>query len=214
MTAASLTQRPGQGTGLSNGRPRFFATPAAFRGWLERHHERSTELLVGFWKFGTGRPSLTWPESVDQALCFGWIDGVRRALDADRYIIRFTPRKARSRWSLVNQRRAEALIEAGRMAPAGLRAWKARPDRADAGYSFETRAGRRLPRALDLSFRARPDAWQWFQARPPGYRRTALHWVLSAKREETRARRLATLVECSAAGRPIPPLARTSSSRR
>jgi uncharacterized protein YdeI (YjbR/CyaY-like superfamily) len=186
---------------------RFFPSPAAFRAWLHRHHAREVELLVGFWKRGTGRPSLTWPESVDEALCYGWIDGVRRSVDADRYAIRFTPRKARSRWSAVNRRKAEALIAAGRMQPAGLRAWGARPDDEDAGYSFESRTALRLPPALERTFRARPAAWSWFQARPPGYRRTAIHGVVSAKREETRGRRLAQLVADSAAGRPIPPLA-------
>jgi uncharacterized protein YdeI (YjbR/CyaY-like superfamily) len=131
---------------------------------------------------------------------------VRRSLDARRYVIRFTPRKARSRWSAVNRRKAEALLAAGRMAPAGRRAWEARPIAEDAGYSFESRTALRLPPAMERTFRADPEAWAWFEARPPGYRRTATHWVVSAKQEATRARRLAQLVVDSAAGRNIPPL--------
>jgi uncharacterized protein YdeI (YjbR/CyaY-like superfamily) len=192
--------------------PRFFPSPAAFRAWLERHHARETELQVGFWKVGTGRPSLTWSESVDEAICFGWIDGVRRSLDAERYLIRFTPRSPKSSWSALNRRKAEALLAAGRMAPAGRRAWALRPEAEDASHSFETRASPRLSPKHERSFRAARAAWAWFQGRPPGYRRTAVHWVVSAKREETRARRLAQLIASSAAGRTIPPL--TPPSRR
>jgi len=183
---------------------RFFASPAAFRAWLEKHHARAAELLVGFWKVATGRPTLTWPESVDEAICYGWIDGVRRSVDAERYVIRFTPRKPGSQWSAVNRRKAEALLAAGRMAPAGLAAWEARPEAEDAGYSFENRREVAFPPALAKRFKAERAAWAWFSARPPGERRTATHWVVSAKREETRRKRLEVLIACSAAGRKLP----------
>jgi len=186
--------------------PRFFHSPAAFRAWLERHHASEAELKVGYWKVGTGRPSLTWPESVDEALCFGWIDGVRHSLDAERYAIRFTPRRPGSGWSAVNRRKAEALLAAGRMAPAGRRAWEARPEGDDAGASFESVAAPTLSPSQQRAFRAEQAAWAWFQGRPPGYRRTAIHWVVSGKRKETRARRLARLIADSTAGRTIRPL--------
>jgi len=188
--------------------PTFFATPAEFRAWLERHHADRRELLVGFYKRGSGKPSITWPESVDEALCFGWIDGVRRSLGEDAYTIRFTPRQARSTWSAVNVKRAAELIDAGRMRPAGLAAYEARGDDRTAIYSYEQRRHAALEPDQERRFRAVPEAWDWFQARPPWYRRAAIHWVTSAKRPETRERRLQTLIEDSAAGRPIGPLTR------
>lgn len=182
--------------------PIFFPTPADFRAWLEANHATAGELLVGFYKKGSGRPSITWPESVDQALCFGWIDGVRRRVDDESYTIRFTPRRRGSTWSLVNTRRALELIEEGLMQPAGLAAFEARdPARTDE-YSYENR-----PQGLDspyeAQFRANAAAWAYWEAQPPHYRRGAAHWVMSAKREETRQRRLATLIADSAAGRWI-----------
>jgi uncharacterized protein YdeI (YjbR/CyaY-like superfamily) len=189
-------------------KPTFFATKAQFRSWLERHHADRRELLVGFYKKGSGRPSITWPESVDEALCFGWIDGVRRSLGEDAYTIRFTPRQARSTWSAVNVRRAGELIEEGRMTPAGLAAFEARGDDRTAIYSYEQRRAATLEADQEQRFRAATEAWEWFQARPPSYRRAAIHWVTSAKRPETRERRLQTLIEDSAAGRPIGPLTR------
>jgi uncharacterized protein YdeI (YjbR/CyaY-like superfamily) len=189
-------------------KPTFFATKAQFRSWLERHHADRRELLVGFYKKGSGRPSITWPESVDEALCFGWIDGVRRSLGEDAYTIRFTPRQARSTWSAVNVRRARELIEEGRMTPAGLAAFEARGDDRTAIYSYEQRRAATLGADQEQRFRAATEAWEWFQARPPSYRRAAIHWVTSAKRPETRERRLQTLIEDSAAGRPIGPLTR------
>jgi uncharacterized protein YdeI (YjbR/CyaY-like superfamily) len=188
--------------------PTFFATPADFRAWLERHHADRRELLVGFYKKGSGRPSITWQESVDEALCFGWIDGVRRSLGDDAYTIRFTPRQARSTWSAVNVRRAQELIEAGRMTPAGLAAFEARGDDRTAIYSYEQRRQAALDAEQERRFRAVPEAWEWFQARPPSYRRAAIHWVTSAKRPETRERRLRALIEDSAAGRLVKPLTR------
>ncbi len=188
--------------------PRFFETPAELRAWFEEHHATAKELLVGFYKKGSGRPSITWPESVDQALCFGWIDGVRRGIDEMSYSIRFTPRKPRSIWSAVNIKRARELIELGLMTPAGLKALEQRADERSAIYAYEQREAARLDEEAERQFRANQRAWDFFQAQPPSYRRTALWWVISAKREETRASRLATLIEDSANGRTIRPLTR------
>lgn len=186
---------------------RYFESPAAFRAWLEAHHAEATELWVGFYKKGTGRPSMTWPESVDQALCFGWIDGIRRRVDEHRYAIRFTPRKPRSTWSTVNVARVAELTAQGLMTPAGRRAFEAR-DAANSGvYSFE-QTPQPLPPEYEQQFRANGPAWAFFEAQPPGYRRTAIHWVTSAKREETRLKRLAALIDDSAHGRRIALLAR------
>jgi uncharacterized protein YdeI (YjbR/CyaY-like superfamily) len=193
---------------VTGGGPVFFATPEAFRAWLAEHHADETELLVGLHRTGSGRPSMTWPESVDQALCFGWIDGVRRRLDDTSYSIRFTPRKARSIWSAVNVRRFTELREQGLVAPAGLAAFARRREEDTAIYSHEAAEEPTLSAEQEAEFRARPEAWEWFAARPPSYRRTAVHWVGRAKREETRRRRLAQLIECSAQGRTIPPLTR------
>lgn len=183
--------------------PTFFATPDDFRRWLEEHHETASELWVGLWKKGTGKPSLTWDESVDEALSFGWIDGVRKSVDHEGYAIRFTPRKPGSIWSAKNSRRMEELIAAGRVQPAGMRAYEARDPERSALYSFDRRTEARFDPGLEARFRENPAAWEFFQAQPPGYRRTATHWVTSAKREETRSRRLDTLIEDSAAGRRI-----------
>lgn len=183
--------------------PTFFATPEDFRAWLETHHETSRELLVGFYKKGTGKPSITWPESVDEALCFGWIDGIRRSLDAERYTIRFTPRKARSTWSAVNIGRVAELTARGRMHPAGLRAFAARVEEKSGIYSYENQDSAALDPAAEAHFRANIAAWDYFQARPASYRRAAIWWVISARQEATRAKRLATLIEDSANHRPI-----------
>jgi uncharacterized protein YdeI (YjbR/CyaY-like superfamily) len=191
--------------------PRFFTTPADLRAWLEAHHADATELIVGYYKKGTGRPSITWPESVDEALCFGWIDGVRRGIDDGSYSIRFTPRQKRSTWSAVNITRAGELIEEGRMTPAGLAAFAARTDDRSAIYSHERCRNAQLEPAQEERFRANAPAWEWFQSRPSSYRRAALHWVVSAKRPETRERRLEALIDDSAAGRTVKPLTRPGS---
>lgn len=192
--------------------PTFFATPDGFRAWLEGHHATERELLVGFHRKGSGRPSITWPESVDQALCFGWIDGVRRRIDDSSYTIRFTPRKAGSNWSAVNVRRAEELFELGLMRPAGLEAFRARRQRTGI-YSYEQRQEARLEPAQERRFRANPKAWAYFQARPPSYRQAAIWWVVSAKREATRERRLDQLIEDSENSRTVPPLTSPSGGR-
>jgi uncharacterized protein YdeI (YjbR/CyaY-like superfamily) len=185
----------------------FFPTPAAFRRWLRRHHASAEELWVGYYKKATGRPSITWPESVDEALCFGWIDGIRKSIDDQAYMIRFTPRRSGSNWSAVNLKRVEVLIAEGRMAASGVAAYEARDPVKSPAYSFEN--GRaRLSRAQEREFRQDPDAWAFWKAQPPGYRKQATWWVVSAKREGTRARRLATLIEDSARGLSIKPLRR------
>jgi uncharacterized protein YdeI (YjbR/CyaY-like superfamily) len=176
--------------------PVFFATAADFNRWLKRHHATARELWVGFHKRHTGTPSITWPESVDEALCYGWIDGVRRSRDAESYMIRFTPRRPGSNWSEVNLRKARALIRAGRMQPAGRAAYDARDGRKARRYSFENRP-RTLPSAYLKLVKVDPDAWAFFQAQPAGYRRTVAWWIMSAKQEETRRRRLATLIQSS-----------------
>ena len=183
--------------------PRFFSTPGEFRAWLSNIPETATELIVGFHKKHTGRPSMTWTESVREALCFGWIDGIRRSLGDDSYTIRFTPRKPRSIWSSRNIEHVEELIREERMAPAGLAAYEARTAERTGVYSFEQRHAARLEREQEQRFRADPAAWDFFQTQPPSYRRTAIYWVVSAKRAETRARRLAKLIEDSAAGRRL-----------
>jgi uncharacterized protein YdeI (YjbR/CyaY-like superfamily) len=188
-------------------KPIYFASADAFRAWLAEHHETKTEQLVGFYKRGCGKPSMTWPESVDAALAYGWIDGVRRSVDDERYTIRFCPRKPTSIWSRINIAKAEALIAAGTMAPAGLRAFEKRSERRSGVYSFEQareRAG--LPPEYEARFKKNKKAWAWYSAQPPWYRRTSSHWVTSAKKEETRERRLATLIADSAAGQSIGPL--------
>jgi uncharacterized protein YdeI (YjbR/CyaY-like superfamily) len=195
-------------------KPTFFPTPAEFRAWLEKHHDTKTELVVGFHKKGTGRPSITWPESVDEALCFGWIDGVRRSHGEHAYTIRFTPRKTTSIWSAINVEKVKSLTKLGKMAPAGIRAFAARKPEKTGVYSFERNEPARLTPAQEKVLRADRKAVAFFDAQPPWYRRTAIHWVISAKREETRARRLAQLVSDSAAGRTIAPLTRPGTKSR
>ncbi len=192
--------------------PTFFATPEDFRAWLEAHHDTEAELLVGFHKKGSGRPSITWPESVDQALCFGWIDGVRRRIDDTSYTIRFTPRKARSNWSAVNVKRVAELTEQGLMRPGGVAAFERRSDDKTAIYAYEQRKAAELDPEQERRFKGVAKAWAWFQAQPPSYRRTATYWVVSAKKPETRQRRLERLIDDSAAGRPIPSLTPRSGS--
>jgi uncharacterized protein YdeI (YjbR/CyaY-like superfamily) len=188
--------------------PRFFAAPAELGAWLAEHHATARELWVGFHKVATGRPSLTWPESVDEALCWGWIDGVRKSLGAESYVIRFTPRKAGSIWSAVNIRRMGELIAADRVAPAGMAAFAARTADKSAIYAYEQRQSATLDAEAEARFRAQPGAWELFCALPAWYRRTATYWVVSAKKPETRERRLAELISRSAAGLPIKELDR------
>jgi uncharacterized protein YdeI (YjbR/CyaY-like superfamily) len=187
-------------------KPTFFATPREFRAWLEAHHATHRELSVGFYKRGTGRPSISWPESVDEALCFGWIDGVRKSLSDEAYTIRFTPRKRTSIWSAINVTRVAALESLGRMAPAGRVAFAARKPERTGVYSFERDVEAQLTQGEEKKLRANTAAAAFFDAQPPWYRRTAKHWVVSAKREATRARRLDQLIRDSAENRKIGPL--------
>jgi uncharacterized protein YdeI (YjbR/CyaY-like superfamily) len=182
--------------------PRFFSTPAAWRAWLEKHHAKQKELLVGFYKKDSGKPSITWPESVDGALCFGWIDGVRRRIDDVSYSIRFTPRRPRSVWSAVNIKRVEELTRDGLMQPAGAKAFEARLEDRSRIYAFEQQLVK-FDSTQEKQFRANPAAWKFFQAQPPSYRQVLTWWVISAKREQTRASRLATLIENSAQNRRL-----------
>jgi uncharacterized protein YdeI (YjbR/CyaY-like superfamily) len=182
-------------------RPRFFKTAAEFRAWLDENHDRVPELYVGLRKKHSRKPSITYSEAVEEALCFGWIDGVTRRVDDDSYAIRFTPRRPGSAWSKINVQRVEELTKRRRMKPAGHAAFNAR-DPAKPGYSYED-APKKLSRAYEREFRAKPEAWEFFQDQPPGYRRVASYWVMSAKKEETKRRRLTKLIEESAAGRRL-----------
>lgn len=184
----------------------FFATPEDLRARLEEIHESERELWVGFHKKGSGRPSITWAEAVDEALCVGWIDGVRKRVDEASYKIRFTPRAKTSRWSKVNVGRVAALTKEGRMRPAGVAAFKARGHVA-AGSAHEQESVELEP-DQERRFRANRKAWKWFQQQPPSYRKTATWWVISAKREETRERRLVALIGDSADSRAVKPLTR------
>ena len=187
--------------------PQYFTSADDFRRWLEAHHDSHRELVTGFYKVGTGMPSMTWTESVREALCVGWIDGVRRRVDDLRYSIRFTPRKAGSIWSAVNLKHVDALIAEGRMQAAGLRAYEARTEGKSKVYAFEQSDVAFSEDDL-ARFRATPDALAFFERLPPSYRKTAIWWVLSAKQPTTRARRLAQLIACSANGERLPQYSR------
>ena len=186
---------------------RYFSSPAQLRQWFDRHHADADELLVGYHKRSTGRATVTWPESVDEALCFGWIDGVRRSVDDERYTIRFTPRRARSIWSKKNLARMDELIAEGRVHPAGRRVFESRDRERTNQYSFE-QEHTAFDADQERAFRANKRAWRFFSAQPPSYRRPATWWVVSAKRADTKARRLATLIDDSANGRRIKLLTR------
>jgi uncharacterized protein YdeI (YjbR/CyaY-like superfamily) len=183
-------------------RPTFFATEAGFRRWLEANHETAPELLVGFWKKGSGKPSIDWPQARDQALCFGWIDGLRKSLGDEAYTIRFTPRRKGSIWSKVNVDRYEALTASGQMNPAGVRAYEENKHKSGL-YAYENEQ-KELTAAEEKLFRGNKAAWSDWEKRPSSYRRSALHWITSAKRDETRAKRLAELIVVSAEGRRLP----------
>ncbi len=183
-----------------------FATPNLFRAWLEQHHGSTEELWVGYWKKSTGQASVTWEETVDEALCFGWIDGIRKRIDDDAYTIRFTPRRPKSIWSRRNIDRIEALSQAGRVAPSGAETYARRTADRSEVYSFEQATPAELSAEYAGRLQADEAAWQDWQSRPPGYRKQVSNWVMSAKREATRERRLASLIEDSAAGRKVKPL--------
>jgi uncharacterized protein YdeI (YjbR/CyaY-like superfamily) len=174
----------------------FFATQAAFREWLEKHHKKETELLVGFYKVSSSKPSMTWSQSVDQALCFGWIDGVRRSIDAESYSIRFTPRRSSSIWSAINIHKVEELNKVGLMTPEGQKAFDLRTENKSRIYSHE-----KEPAILDPNyesqFRMNPIAWEFFNSQAPSYKKVMTHWIMTAKQEKTRLSRLEKTIQIS-----------------
>jgi len=181
----------------------FFPNAQAFRQWLEANASSATELLVGFHKVGTGRPSMSWSESVDEALCFGWIDGVRKRVDDAAYTIRFTPRKPTSIWSAINIAKVAQLQAEGRMTPAGAQAFARRTDARSMVYSHEREVPAELSPSELRAFKRNKGAWSYFENTPPGYRKVMLHWVCSAKKSETRASRLTKLLEACATGKRL-----------
>ena len=189
-------------------KPNFFATPADFRAWLAKNQDKSTELWVGFQKKGSGKPSITWPESVDEALCFGWIDGFRKSLNETSYVTRFTPRKPTSNWSLINCNRVKVLDAEGRMRPSGVRAFAAKVTAKSGVYSYEQEQAATFDKKSEGQFKADPVAWKFFQSQTPWYRRTATRFVMNAKKEETRLRRLSKLIQDSHDGVSIRQLRR------
>lgn len=195
------------GSELTTTAPTFFRTPAEFRAWLKQNHNKESALWVGYYKKATGKPSVTWEETVDEALCYGWIDGVRRSINDESYVIRFSPRKPRSVWSRRNIERVEALKAGGRMRKAGLEAYAHKDVHADSGYAVGDRP-KALPKEMVAEFRKSPEAWAFYQTQPSGYRKQTTAWVTSAKRKETRQRRLATLIDDSANGLRIKQLRR------
>ncbi len=188
-------------------KPVYFRNQSELRWWFEKNHHRETELWVGYYKKGTGKPGITWPESVDEALCFGWIDGIRKSIDEKRYCIRFTPRRPGSNWSEINIERVSALRKLGLMRPSGEAAFARKDARKTRTASYEQKSVV-LPEDYAKLFRANKIAWSNFNAHPPGYRRTAIWWVISAKREETRRKRLDILIRDSEEGQRIKPLRR------
>lgn len=178
---------------------KFFKTQSDFRKWLEKNHQAKTEQWVGFYKKGSGKPSIDWPQSVDEALCFGWIDGLRKSIDHESYKIRFTPRKPTSHWSNVNIKRIKELMELGLVRPTGEKAFNGRDEKKIARAAYEQESVE-LPKELLKIFIANKTAWEFFQNQPAGYCKTCTWWVISAKREETRLKRLAELISDSAAG--------------
>jgi uncharacterized protein YdeI (YjbR/CyaY-like superfamily) len=186
--------------------PVFFTTPAELRAWFEQNHATEPELFVGYWKKHTGKAGVTHQQAIEQALCFGWIDSIGRRIDSDRHQVRFTPRRTGSVWSAINIAAVARLTEQGLMHPAGLAAFQQRkPDRT-AVYSYEQPADAQLDAAQLARLQENAAAWEWFSAQAPSYRRSAVHWVTSAKRADTRERRLAQLIADSAQGRRVPPL--------
>ena len=182
--------------------PIFFDSALSFRRWLEVHYQTEKEVLVGYYKVRTGRPTMTWSESVDEALCFGWIDGVRRSIDDESYCNRFTPRNPKSNWSAINIKKVEELIRVGKMTPAGLAAFEKRREDRSAIYSYENRPEKFGPE-METLFREDPDAWTFFSALPPSYRKTIIYWVMSAKQQSTKLSRLNKLIEASANGKRL-----------
>lgn len=187
--------------------PYFFETPLDFRNWLDDNHNDEEVLWVGYYKVATGKPSMRWEESVREALCYGWIDGLRKSIDDESYKIRFTPRRADSHWSKKNIGMVEELIETGHMKPAGLEAYEQMDEDNSEKSSYE-RKNVKLKKEYENKIRANEEAWDFFRELAPGYTRTSIHWVMSAKREDTRQRRLKILIESCKKEKKIPPLRR------
>jgi uncharacterized protein YdeI (YjbR/CyaY-like superfamily) len=177
-------------------KPTFFSTQQEFRKWLSKNHKKETELLVGYYKVGSSKPSMTWSQSVDEALCFGWIDGIRRSVNKDSYCIRFTPRRPTSIWSTVNIKKVETLIKQGLMQSAGLEAFKKRKEHKSNIYSFEN-AQNTLTNKLEKKIKANKIAWNFFTKQAPSYKKMVIHWIRSAKREETQHARLKKTITAS-----------------
>jgi uncharacterized protein YdeI (YjbR/CyaY-like superfamily) len=182
--------------------PTFFTTTDSFRKWFENNDSSANELWIGFYKKSTGRLSITYPEALDQLLCFGWIDGVRKSIDEESYVIRATPRKPGSVWSEVNEKRAKELVKLGLMHEAGMRVFSAR-DKEKTKQNSQARAPINLDSALERQFQAKRNAWEFFQAQPPGYRKSVVGWIMSGKQEETRVKRLGILIATSEKGKRI-----------
>jgi uncharacterized protein YdeI (YjbR/CyaY-like superfamily) len=210
--AASVGDPPGctAGERVQVSRPTFFQSPDDLRRWFEANAKQTVELWIGFYKTGSGKRSITWPEAVDEALCFGWIDAVRKGIDEASYTIRFTRRKPNSTWSATNIQRIQELTKLGRMTAEGLQAFDQREEKRSAIYSYEQRGRIELDRGYETELRGNRKAWEFFQAQAPSYQKAARWWVMSAKTEETRRRRLATLIDDSSRGRTVPPLTRRS----
>jgi len=183
-------------------KPVFFVSQIEFRRWLEKNHDMAAELLVGFWKVGSGRPSMTWSESVDQALCFGWIDGVRKSLGADAYTIRFSRRRPKSIWSRINIEKVERLKKEGLMHPAGVAAYAKKEDHRSAIYAYENRP-KEFSAEYEKRFKKNKKAWKFFNEQPPGYRRLMIFYVSSAKQEATRTSRLEKVIIASEEGKRL-----------
>lgn len=183
--------------------PHFFATPDDFRKWLDKNHEKETELLVGFYKVGSGKPSMTWPESVDQALCYGWIDGVRRSLGEDAYSIRFTPRRPGSIWSAVNIDKMENLLKKNLVKQAGIAAYGKRTENKSRIYAFEQKEDPKLSDTMEKEFKANKTAWDFFMKQAPSYRKQMIHRIVSAKQEKTQKSRFEKLVSTSSEGKRV-----------
>ena len=204
-TCATSSRNIARDSALEEPAPKFFRSAAEFRKWLERNHDTEPFLWIGYWKKDASKKGIGYLEAVDEALCFGWIDGLAKGIDGERYKQRFSPRKPRSVWSTINMGKVKRLTAEGRMAKAGLAAFEGRDTKRTGVYSFENRDVT-LSAAYEKRFRAQRKAWTFFSAQPPGYRRISAYWVMSAKREETRERRLAQLIDASAAFKRIPSL--------
>jgi len=185
--------------------PLFFTTQSDLRKWFKKNHKKADELLVGYYKKSTGKASITWQESVDEALCFGWIDGIRKSIDEESYKIRFTPRRKGSIWSAVNTKRIKELIKLNLVKPSGLKVFNNRDEKKTELYSFE-QVKVKLPKEFEKKIKANKKAWVYFQKLPPSAKKLSTWWIISAKKEETKLNRLNTLIKCSEEGRKIPPL--------